>query len=98
MKKLSMMIMVACLLLLASCSLKPKSIAPTSTKFDGGGSGANVSSSSVASTIMPPVQYSQAVQGASTEGAIKDTKVYVTETDITSTINKVSVQENENRY
>lgn len=69
-----------------------------STKFDGGGSGANVSSSSVASTIMPPVQYSQAVQGASTEGAIKDTKVYVTETDITSTINKVSVQENENRY
>ena len=36
MKKLSMMIMAACLLLLASCSLKPKSIAPTSTKFDGG--------------------------------------------------------------
>lgn len=36
MKKLSMMIMAACLLLLASCSLKPKSIAPASTKFDGG--------------------------------------------------------------
>lgn len=58
----------------------------------------NINAKSTSSMIMPPVQYSQAVQGASTEGAIKDTKVYVTETDITSTINKVSVQENENRY
>lgn len=58
----------------------------------------NINAKSTSSMIMPPVQYSQAVQGASTEGAIKDTKVYVTETDITNTINKVSVQENENRY
>lgn len=69
-----------------------------STKFDGGGSSANISSSSVANTIMPPIQYSQAVQGATTEGVIKNTKVYVTETDITNTINKVTVQENENRF
>lgn len=58
----------------------------------------NINAKSTSSMIMPPVQYSQAVQGASTEGVIRDTKVYVTETDITSTINKVSVQENENRY
>lgn len=58
----------------------------------------NPSASALASTIIPPVQYSAAVQGASTEGAIKNTKVYVTETDITNTVNKVSVQETENTY
>ena len=68
-----------------------------STTYQGGGS-ANVSSSAVASTIIPPVQYSAAVQGANTEGAIKNTKVYVTETDIKNTSNKVSVQETENTY
>ena len=68
-----------------------------STTYQGGGS-ASVNSSAVQSTIIPPVQYSAAVQGASTEGAIKNTKVYVTETDITNTVNKVSVQETENTY
>ena len=69
------------------------------TKFDGGGSAsANVSSGAVNSMVIPPVQYTQAVQGASTEGAIKDTKVYVTETDIKDTMNKVDVQESENTY
>ena len=68
-----------------------------STTYQGGGS-ASVNSSAVKSTIIPPVQYSAAVQGASTEGAIKNTKVYVTETDITNTVNKVSVQETENTY
>ena len=48
--------------------------------------------------IIAPVQYTQDVQGASIEGAIKDTKVYVTETDITNTQNKVSVTENEARF
>ena len=38
--------------------------------------------------VIPPVQYSSAVQGASTEGAIQNTKVYVTESDIASTMNK----------
>lgn len=69
------------------------------TKFDGGGTdSASVSNSAVSSTIIPPVQYSSAVQGATTEGAIKDTKVYVTETDIASTQRKVIVQETENTY
>ena len=71
------------------------------TKFGDNGSGgstANVNSGAVSNMIVPPVQYSQAVQGASTEGAIKDTKVYVTETDIADTQRKVSVQESENTY
>ena len=68
------------------------------TKFDGGGSSATPSTGAVSNMIMPPVQYSNAVQGASTEGAIKDTKVYVTETDIADTQRKVSVQESENTY
>lgn len=57
-----------------------------------------INPTSVNNMIVPPVQYSAAVQGAQTEGAIKDTKVYVTETDIASTMNKVSVQESENTY
>lgn len=68
------------------------------TKFDGGGASASVSSSAVNNMVVPPVQYSAAVQGASTEGSIKDTKVYVVETDIKNTSNKVSVQESENTY
>lgn len=58
----------------------------------------NVNAKSLSSMIVPPVQYSQAVQGANTEGAIQSQKVYVTESDIVDTINKVSVQENENTY
>lgn len=67
------------------------------TTFDGGGS-ATPSAGAVNATIVPPVQYSQAVQGASTEGAIVNQKVYVTESDIVDTIGKVSVQETENTY
>ena len=68
-----------------------------STKFDGGGS-ATPSAGAVNATIVPPVQYSQAVQGASTEGAIANQKVYVTESDIVDTIGKVQTQESENTY
>ena len=57
-----------------------------------------INPTSVNNMIVPPVQYSAAVQGAQTEGAIKDTKVYVTESDIASTMQKVSVQESENTY
>lgn len=49
----------------------------------------------VITNLIAPVQYTQDVQGASIEGAIKDTKVYVTETDITDTQNRVRVTENE---
>lgn len=50
------------------------------------------------SSIIAPVQYTQDVQGAAIEGAIKNTKVYVTETDITDTQNKVEVTENEAKF
>jgi hypothetical protein len=59
---------------------------------------ANPNPTALASTLIAPTQYSNAVQNASTEGAIKNAKVYVLESDITSTIGKVSVQETENRY
>ena len=58
------------------------------TQFGGGGnasgSSATPNASAVAS-IQAPVQYTQDVQGASIEGAIKDTRVYVLETEISNT-------------
>ena len=71
-------------------------------KYDGGGSSGASSSStpntSAVAAVTAPVQYTQDVQGASIEGAIKDTKVYVTETDITDTQKKVDVTEQEAIY
>ncbi len=68
-------------------------------KYDGGSSSSvSKPNTSAISSVIAPVQYTQDVQGASIEGAIKDTKVYVTETDITDTQNKVSVTENEARF
>lgn len=61
-------------------------------QFSGGGS--TPSSSSVAA-IQQPIQYTQDVQGASIEGSIQDSRVYVLESDITDTQNKVNVIETE---
>lgn len=58
----------------------------------------NINAKSVNTILMPPVQYSSAVQGANTEGAIKNQKVVVLEADIVNTVNKVNVQESENIY
>lgn len=55
----------------------------------------SAAASSAIQSIAAPVQYTQDVQGASIEGAIKDTKVYVTETDISNTQNRVRVTESE---
>lgn len=70
------------------------------TTFDGGGSTAGTSANLAggAQSIVAPVQYTQDINGASIEGAIKDSRVYVTETDITNTQKRVSVAETENRY
>lgn len=71
------------------------------TQFNGNGSTSSASASpntSAINSVIAPVQYTQDVQGASIEGAIKDSKVYVTETDISNTQNKVSVTENEARF
>lgn len=55
-------------------------------------------SNSAITSITAPVQYTQDVQGASIEGAIKDTRVYVLESDIASTTKKVNVAESEARF
>ena len=71
------------------------------TKFEGSsstsGSSATPNTSAV-NSVIAPVQYTQDVQGASIEGAIKDTRVYVLENDISSTQKKVDVAESEARF
>lgn len=71
------------------------------TKF-GDKSGASSSSAtpntSAVNSVIAPVQYTQDVQGASIEGAIQDSRVYVVESDITNTQDRVAVTENEARY
>ena len=70
------------------------------TKFDSASTGASSASISggALNTFVAPVQYTQDVQGGSIQEAIGNTKVYVTESDISKTQNKVSVVEQENRY
>lgn len=72
------------------------------TKFGDKGGGGDASSSSpnssAVSSVIAPVQYTQDVQGASIEGAIQDSKVYVVESDITDTQDRVAVTESEARY
>ena len=70
------------------------------TKFDSASTGASSASISggAINTFVAPVQYTQDVQGGSIQEAIGNTKVYVTESDISKTQNKVSVVEQENRY
>lgn len=67
-------------------------------QFKGGGSTGGSPNAGAVSSVVAPVQYTQDVQGASIEGSIKDSKVYVTETDITDTQNRVEVSETEARY
>ncbi len=71
------------------------------TQFGGSGSTSGSSASPNAgavNSVIAPVQYTSDVQGASIEGAIKDTRVYVTEQDISNTQKKVSVAESEARF
>ena len=65
---------------------------------DPGNTSVSTPNTSAVANVIAPVQYTQDVQGASIEAAIKDAKVYVTETDISNTQNKVSVTENEARF
>lgn len=67
------------------------------TKKENAKSSAKASAGAI-QAIQAPVQYTQDIQGASIEGAIKDTKVYVTETDISDTQSKVNVAQSEARY
>lgn len=64
-----------------------------------GASGSNASPASGAvANLTAPVQYTQDVQGANIEGAIKDQRVVVVESDITDTQNKVEVTESEAKF
>lgn len=58
---------------------------------------ANISTTATRA-MQQPVQYTQEVNSSKIEESIKDNKVYVTETDISNTVKKVSVQETENTY
>ena len=71
------------------------------TQFGGSGSTSGSSASPNAgavNSVIAPVQYTSDVQGASIEGAIKDTRVYVLETEISNTQKKVDVAETEARF
>lgn len=58
----------------------------------------NVPAQSALNSISPTVQATTNVQGASTASDVKDTRVYVVETDIANTMNKVNVMESEAVY
>ena len=58
----------------------------------------NVPTPSALNSISPAVQATTNVQGASTASDAKDTRVYVVETDIANTMNKVNVMESEAVY
>lgn len=66
------------------------------TKYSG--SETSTSTGAIAATLSTPTQISSAVQNANIEAAVTDTRVYVLESDIKKTSNKVNVQEQENRY
>lgn len=71
------------------------------TQFGGNGSTSGSSASPNAgavNSVIAPVQYTSDVQGSNIEEAIKDTRVYVTEQDISNTQKKVSVAESEARF
>ena len=58
----------------------------------------NINAKSMSSMIVPPVQYSQAVQGAELNGNIQNTKVYVLESEISNVSNAIKTQVDENTY
>lgn len=60
-----------------------------------GGASAAVSGAATNATLIAPTQYTQAVEGAELETTISDTRVYVVESDITDTQDRVRVSENE---
>ena len=71
--------------------------------FSGSGSSTSTSSSSVpnintAALLSTPVNYTTEIQGARAEEDMMDTRVYVVESDITNTVNKVKVAEDESTF
>lgn len=73
--------------------------------FNGGGSGAVASTPSASPSVTavqamggPAVNPVTNIEGASTEGTIQESRVWVSETDITDTQNKVKTVETESTY
>ena len=72
-----------------------------STQFNGGGStsGSSAAPNTAAiASIQAPVQYTQDVQGANIEGAIRDSKQYVAVTEINEVGSRVEVTEQEAKF
>lgn len=71
-------------------------------KFDSGSSGgdstANVPAINTASLLSTPINYTTEVKGASAMEDATDTRVYVVESDITDTVNKVRTTESESTF
>lgn len=70
------------------------------TQFGGGSSSATsaIPNTQALQSIQAPVQWSSTIEGASAEQKVKDTRVYVVESDITDSMSRVNVEEHENRY
>ena len=70
-------------------------------KFDSGTSGSsstNVPTVNTAALLSTPINYTTEVQGAKAVDDTADTRVYVVESDITDTVRKVQVAEEESTY
>ena len=72
-------------------------------KFDGGGgsdgdSTANIPAINTASLLSTPINYTTEVKGATAMEDATDTRVYVVESDITDTVNKVRTTESESTF
>lgn len=68
------------------------------TTMEGANPNTNINAKSMSSMIVPPVQYSNAVQGAELNGNIQNTKVYVLESEISNVSNAIKTQIDENTF
>lgn len=64
----------------------------------GAGSAPSVPNINTAALMSSPVNYTTEVQGATAEETMTDTRVYVVESDITDTVNRVKVAEEESTF
>lgn len=68
--------------------------------YEGGGSTGNLNPPSIntAALMSSPINYTTEIQGANAMEDVADTRVYVVESDITDTVKKVQVAEDESTY
>ena len=90
-------------MVIATGTMQINAIKKMTKNSNGAGAASGVASVNIpqvtaAQSMTPAVQTVNTVEGASTESNTKDNKVYVVETDISSTQNKVKVIEDEATY